>query len=128
MAERALPMSGRCATTAFAGWMIVAATLGETQAATPPPPQPMLSAADFIASEGVNTHINYVDGAYRDVDRVLADLAYLGIRNIRDTLVVPGRDAVPGFGTYAHVAAAGIRFLLIVGASRQLDMRICPIC
>ena len=83
-----------------------AATSAEWAALTP---------AEFIDTEGVNTHINYVDGAYRDVDRVIADLAYLGIRNIRDSLVVPGHDAVPGFDTYARVASAGIRFLLVVG-------------
>lgn len=107
-------MNARRATVALTAWVMSATLAGGAKAATPPAPQPALSAVDFIASEGVNTHISYVDGAYRDVDRVLGDLAYLGIRNIRDGLVVPGRDAVPAFGTYAHVAAAGIRFLLCV--------------
>jgi len=80
-----------------------------------------LTPAEFIDTEGVNTHISYVDGAYRDVDRVIADLAYLGIRHIRDGLVVPGQNAVPGFDTYARVASAGIHFLLVVGGDYPLS-------
>jgi serralysin len=45
------------------------------------------SANDFVESIGVNTHVNYGDSAYGNVQGLLKpSLAYLGIRHIRDGL------------------------------------------
>jgi len=64
----------------------------------------------FVNAEGVNTHVNYNDGAYANVTNVINDLAYLEITHVRD-----GMNSLWQFGSYESVAAAGIKFTLVVG-------------
>lgn len=59
---------------------------------------------------GVNTHIIYTDGAYADLDSVMAKLKWLGLRHVRDSAPNP---AMQGQAGYARMAEAGFRFSLI---------------
>ncbi|MCP5432857.1 MAG: hypothetical protein H6923_06270 [Alphaproteobacteria bacterium] len=43
-----------------------------------------MRAADFVDSVGVNVHITYYDTPYKDLDRVVEALRYLGVRHVRD--------------------------------------------
>lgn len=80
-------------------------------------PNTALRAADFDASIGINTHMNYTDGAYANVSNVQADLAYLGISLIRDGMPNPS-GGIPYYNqvsAFETLAKAGIRFDLVTG-------------
>ena len=49
---------------------------------------------DFLSTLGVNTHINYTDGQYVDINRDLTALQYLGINRVRDAAPNPSFDSV----------------------------------
>ncbi len=66
-----------------------------------------MPAEAFIDTLAVNTHINYTDGAYANVRNVADDLAWLGIRHVRDA--APGSGAAP-LASYVYVAQRGIKF------------------
>ena len=51
-------------------------------------------AADFLSTLGVDTHINYTDGQYVDINRDLSALQYLGINRVRDAAPNPNFDSV----------------------------------
>lgn len=70
---------------------------------------------DFIAGQGVNTHIPYTDGAYADVGRVIADLAYLGINHVRDSVNMPGQFGGAPLSSFVQIAKAGNHFTMMVG-------------
>ena len=70
---------------------------------------------DFIAGQGVNTHLPYTDGAYANVGQVIADLAYLGINHLRDGLNSPGQFGGAPLSSYTQVAQAGNHFTMMVG-------------
>jgi len=74
-------------------------------------------AAQFLGSIGVNVHVEYTDGAYANASNVIADLAYLGINQVRDANLNPANQ---GQSAYGALAAAGITFDLIVGGGRPL--------
>jgi hypothetical protein len=65
---------------------VLAAALGWASAASA---APAVKAGDFLASLGVNTHLNYTDGAYADYAQVVSDLDYLGIHRLRDATPNP---------------------------------------
>jgi hypothetical protein len=77
--------------------------------------QPSVEVTQFIAAEGVNTHINYTDGGYADTARIVQALRYLGIANVRDSLNTPGQSRNPPLETYQALARDGLRFTLMVG-------------
>jgi hypothetical protein len=63
------------------------------------------SAAAFVDSIGVQTHINYTDTPYANWQQVLAEINRLGVRHIRDALPL-----TPTFvKNHQQLAAAGIR-------------------
>jgi len=68
-------------------------------------------ASDFVDAVGVNIHLPYTDGAYSNVNTVLADLKYLGLDHVRDWVIndkpYPGDE---GQLSYPVAAAAGIKF------------------
>ena len=72
---------------------------------------PMQRAADLRDAIGVNVHVEYTDGDYRDPRAVLACLDYLGIRHVRDAAPNPANQ---GQGAYALLAGAGVAFDLFV--------------
>jgi hypothetical protein len=73
-----------------------------------------MRAADFIASEGVNTHINYTDGGYANLDTVLRELRFLGTNHVRDGLNAPGQFGSAPLAAYKSLARAGIRFVFFL--------------
>jgi hypothetical protein len=63
------------------------------------------SAAAFVDSVGVQTHMSYLDTPYGDWSRVMAELNILGVRHIRDALPL-NAAYIKG---HQQLAAAGIR-------------------
>lgn len=81
---------------------------------------------DFLASLGVNTHLNYTDGTYASYQRVIADLDYLGIHHLRDW--TPNPDGGIPYRNYLTAldaaAAAGNRFDFITSPEQPLGTTI----
>ena len=71
-----------------------------------------LPAAGFLDSVGVNVHLTYYDTAYARVDEWAARLDELGVRHIRDGLVLDDPRYVEHM---RRLAAQGVRATLIVG-------------
>jgi hypothetical protein len=61
----------------------------------------------FIETLGINTHVNYTDGAYANVHNVADDLAWLGIRYVRDAPPASGNAPL---SSYVYLAQRGIKF------------------
>ena len=81
-------------------------------------PPPTMRAQDFLASLGVNVHLEYTDGAYASTQQAIADLDYLGIHLIRDGMPNPN-GGIPYLNYTAAldaVTAAGNRIVFIAGA------------
>src|SRR5438094_254597 len=80
----------------------------------------------FVSSLGVNTHLNYTDGAYANTANVIADLNYLGIHDIRDATPYPygGAPYQQDVASLNAVAAAGgkIDFIATPGMSLQTTL------
>jgi hypothetical protein len=71
------------------------------------------SAADsFVDSIGVNTHTFYTDTAYGDFEAIKAKLAELGVRHIRENLVLERPDQ---YERLNELTAMGVRATLILG-------------
>jgi hypothetical protein len=70
---------------------------------------------NFLNSIGINTHMAYTDGAYANVGNVQADLAYLGITTIRDSVPIPngGTPSANQVTALETLAKAGIHFDLL---------------
>src|ERR1700744_4417009 len=65
-----------------------------------------ISAASFVGSLGINTHIDFADYGYQDLSMVESDIDYLGVKIIRDSAEV-ATDAQ----TWLQVAqATGAKF------------------
>lgn len=77
---------------------------------------PSHACADFTGSVGVNTHFGHGGTPYVDrFARCAAALDELGIRHLRDDIVLPGAEASapPQFQRIAELARAGHRFSLV---------------
>lgn len=75
-------------------------------------------ATDLISTFGVDTHINYTDGQYRDLGATLADLKYLGIGRVRDA--APDATSDPyGQMHLSEAADAGLKFLFIASGDQD---------
>ena len=68
-------------------------------------------AAEVASGLGINIHIEYTDGGYRDPARVLACLDYLDVHTVRDAAPNPRNQGQKG---YAVLARAGVTFDLFV--------------
>src|SRR4051794_17846478 len=77
-----------------------------------------LPAADLADSLGVNVHLEWTDGDYRNVDDVISDLAYLGIDSVRDATLATGNQ---GQASYGMLAEAGIDLVLMVPGWQSLS-------
>lgn len=84
---------------------ILAAVLAGTATIAP------LRAAEFRDAVGVNIHVEYTDGGYRDLTQVIEALRYIGVDKVRDAAPNPGNQ---GQGGYLALAKAGVRFDLFV--------------
>lgn len=71
-----------------------------------------LSATGFLDSLGVNVHMTYYDTAYARLDEWAARLDELGVRHVRDGLVLDNPRYVDD---YRRLARQGVRATLIVG-------------
>ncbi|MFC0399812.1 calcium-binding protein [Paraburkholderia rhizosphaerae] len=69
-----------------------------------------LSTEKILDSIGVNTHINYTDGAYADVSKVGDRLQWLGVTHIRE--YTPGHSTP--LSSYVYLARRGFKFTFIV--------------
>lgn len=79
---------------------------------------PARTAQSFVASLGVNTHLDSF-GNYADLNKVAANIRYLGVGNVRDA-AQDSRD----LGIWTTVAkSAGIKFDDYIGQASQAGMR-----
>lgn len=80
--------------------------------------------AVFQNTLGVNIHIEYTDGKYADAARVLADLQYVGIRNVRDYMPNPTAWRPPGQALQGIklLAEHGIRFDFVADGNASLPV------
>ncbi|WP_165769660.1 putative Ig domain-containing protein [Arboricoccus pini] len=70
----------------------------------------------MIDNIGINIHLSYTDGDYKNYDSVIADLGYLGITLVRDRVPNPNTNGGGG-KNYGYLADAGIRFDLNASAA-----------
>jgi Ca2+-binding RTX toxin-like protein len=80
--------------------------------------------ANFLNLLGVNTHLYVTSSRNWDGGAVLDDLKYLGISHIRDETLIATNQ---GQGSYALLAANGIKFDLIVPGSTNIPTDIAQI-
>ena len=76
--------------------------------------QKILRSSDMTELIGINTHMNYTDGAYANVENVIRDLKFLGIHHVRDGL--PGTESQPalqGRDALARMTRENIRLNFI---------------
>lgn len=73
-----------------------------------------ISAAAFLDSIGVATHIPYTDGGYANLSRVQSNLDYLGVDQLRDG-ISNGENGSASLSSYVQLAKAGKKFTFIVG-------------
>jgi hypothetical protein len=73
---------------------------------------PARPAAAFTDSVGVNIHLTYVDTAYGDFDRVRQALRTLGVRHVRDGVVLDRDDQVERL---LELGRSGVRASMISG-------------
>jgi hypothetical protein len=77
--------------------------------------QTPLRTATFEQSIGVQVHLRFSDSKYWNTSNVIADLKYLGITNVRDTVWNVGGGAnTSEQAHYAALATAGIHFDMLV--------------
>lgn len=74
-------------------------------------PPPVIRAADVADSVGVNVHVEYTDGGYRDLAQVVNALRFIGVDKVRDAAPNPHNQGQAG---YLALARAGVRFNLFV--------------
>lgn len=83
---------------------------------------PVMRAAEFANSIGVDTHIPYTDGGYGDASLVSSELAYLGTDHVRDQLT-DGKDYFGHdngsalIGRYIALAQQGQTFTIEIDAT-----------
>lgn len=65
------------------------------------------STSTFVATLGVNVHVEYTDGKYANATNVINDLNFLGISHVRDAVLNPSNQ---GQSSYDALAGAGIKF------------------
>jgi len=78
-------------------------------------PFTLLKAAALIASFGVDTHIPYTDGGYANLNTIAADLAYLGVWNVRDGISQGIGGSAP-LSSYIWLANKGVKFTFLTGS------------
>jgi hypothetical protein len=74
----------------------------------------VMDASAFVKMIGICVHMPYTDGAYANLSNVLADLKFLGVRNVRDG--IPGTDSIPSLqarDALKRMAFEGVKFSMI---------------
>ena len=87
-----------------------------SSAAAEQAPATAIRAADFLSTLGVATHIDYTDGRYSDIGKVINSLRYLGVSRVRDHGPNPAADPV-GQRHLGIAAKAGIKFIFTLGGN-----------
>jgi hypothetical protein len=82
---------------------------------------PRQSAARFLDSVGVNVHVTYLDTSYGRIDEWLAPLRELGVRHVRDGLVLGNSANAAGLRA---LAAANVRLTLITSLDASADEQV----
>jgi hypothetical protein len=82
----------------------------------------VMRASDFLDTLGVNTHIPYTDGGYANISNVIADMAYLGIDETRDSISNGASGSAP-LSSYIQVAQAGVKFTITVNATTTAGLQ-----
>jgi len=89
-----------------------------------------IQASSFLDSIGVCMHIPYTDGGYADLSHDAADLAYLGVRNVRDG-VSDGANGSAPLSSFITLAQKGVKFTFVVAgggaittASLQAELKL----
>lgn len=82
-----------------------------------------ISAAKFLASIGVATHIPYTDGGYANLSRVQSNLDYLGVDQLRDG-ISNGENGSAPLSSYIQLAKAGKKFTFVVGSGTSSNASI----
>ena len=75
-----------------------------------------MRASGFLSTLGVVTHIPYTDGGYVNLGNVVADLHYLGITQVRNSLSDGSNGSAP-LSSDIYLAQQGIKFTTIVETS-----------
>ncbi len=99
------------------------ASSGQVIDAETPQQIPSMPLRAFQDSLGINVHMSYTDGLYSQPQQVLADLNYIGIRNVRDGVLVVGGD-IPdrqGLAAQEYLAENGIRFNFITNGNTSFE-------
>jgi hypothetical protein len=111
----------------IAAALVPAATFGAAQASAPPdkasapaPQQPHHTVrARWLADTiGVNTHIAYTDGGYANLTKLVQDLRFLGITNVRDGISAGASGSAP-LTSYVGLARAGAKFTFFIEADND---------
>ena len=82
-----------------------------------------ISAAMFLDSIGVATHIPYTDGGYANLSRVQSNLDYLGVDQLRDS-ISNGENGSAPLSSYVQLAKAGKKLTFIVGTGTSTNASI----
>jgi hypothetical protein len=69
-----------------------------------------IRSADAIDSIGVNTHLNYLDTSYANVQQVVAALKYIGVNQVRDASPSPWNPGAGPLSYYTYAMQQGIHF------------------
>ncbi|WP_428374993.1 carbohydrate-binding domain-containing protein [Lichenicoccus sp.] len=72
-----------------------------------------ITASGFLNTLGVDTHIPYTDGGYANLANDAADLAYLGITNVRDGISNGANGSAP-LSSFITLAKQGIKFTFVI--------------
>lgn len=88
---------------------------------------PSLPLYNFQNSFGVNTHFEYSDGLYANYEKVIADLASIGVTHVRDGVPVPTYWASIGVPDVEAAMRAGIKFDLIASPLQNLSINMTQI-
>ncbi len=81
--------------------------------------QHTIQAAGFINSLGVGMHIPYTDGGYASLGNDAADLAYLGLNNVRDG-VSDGVNGSAPLSSFITLAQQGVKFTFVIAGGGAL--------
>ena len=117
--ERRCSPTRRTVAFSIAGWPLFEAGCAASQTQTD---IPVRTAAAFMDSVGVNTHLPYTDGGYGDLTKVARALAYVGVAQIRDRAP---QDGYRGQNAYTRLPelVKGLTMCLFVSGDidKQVD-------
>jgi hypothetical protein len=100
---------------AAACWLCATHADASSGASTP------IDAGTFIDSLGVNVHLNYKDTSYRTASKVAEDLAFLGVRHLRQGFPFTWGADRKQLADHVLMARRGYKFDFVVEAGRTFS-------